>query len=376
MKRTRTSDGAVMTRIDGAVTRSSRTRAFRAAMAVGASAALLATAGCVTTGDSGGDGETVTMRINTGVPPSHHYAKNVWKPWIEKVDEETGGAVKVEIYDGDTLGSFGTALSDIQGNVYDGTFIVPEYFEDSELFPYTIGPMPYAYPDIETGNEVLENFVDEYEDEMTAEGVVLAGSTVSDLYNIYSTKPVESIDDLKGMQFRASSESNAELFQEWGAAPVQMTTGEVYQGLERGTVDATAYTNVGALGFKFYEVAPHISAVEAYGTLVAPAISEQFLDGLPDDTRKVFDESLLPELGELARATYSKEVGQANETLAAEDGVDIIEMSDAELTEFKTASEPVWDSWIEKADERGYDGQAMADTWMELLEEAGGERPF
>ncbi|WP_232483120.1 TRAP transporter substrate-binding protein [Brevibacterium yomogidense] len=316
------------------------------------------------------------MRINTGVPPSHHYVKNVWDPWTEKVDEETDGAVTIEIYDGDTLGSFGTALSDIQGNVYDGTFIIPEYFEDSDLFPYTIGPMPYAYPDIDTGNEVLEKFVDKYEDEMTADGVVLPAATVSDLYNIYSTKPVEKLDDLAGMQFRASSESNADLIKAWGAAPVQTTTGEVYQGLERGTIDATAYTNVGALGFKFYEVAPHISAVEAYGTLVAPAISQQFLDGLPDDTRQVFEDSLLPELGELARATYGMEVDDANDTLASEDGVDIIEMSDEDLSEFKEASEPVWEDWIEEADERGHDGQEMVDTWMDLLEEAGGERPF
>lgn len=358
--------------------RSKKSRLSRAALAAFASAALLATAGCVDSGggEGGGDGATITMRINTGVPPSHHYAKNVWAPWVEMVDDETDGAVKVEIYDGDTLGSFGTALSDIQGGVYDGSFIIPEYFEDSDLFPYTIGPLPYSYPDIETGNEVLSKFVEKYEDEMTADGVVMPAATLSDHYNIYSTKPIEKLDDLSGMQFRASSETNADLIKAWGAAPVQMTTGEVYQGLERGTIDATAYTNVGAIGFKFFEVAPYISMVEAYGTLVAPAISEQFLDNLPDDTRKIFDETLLPELGELALKTYGMEVDEANETLAGEDGATIIEMSDEELAEFKEAAEPVWQNWIDDADARGHDGQEMVDTWMDLLEEAGGERPF
>jgi TRAP-type C4-dicarboxylate transport system substrate-binding protein len=356
---------------------STHSRTLTSLLAIGIAGALLTTSGCVDTGSSGDDnGGTVTLRVNTGVPPGHHYAKNVWKPWQKKVEEETDGKVEVQIYDGDTLGSFGSALSDLKGNVYDATFVIPEYFEDSDLFPYTIGPMPYAYPDIKTGNRVLEKFVEEHEDEMQEDGVRIAGATVSDLYNIYSTKPVKTVGDLKGMQFRASSESNADLIKAWGASPVQMTTGEVYQGLERGTVDATAYTNVGAIGFKFFEVAPNVSAVNAYGTLVAPAFSEQFLDKLPDDVKSTFDESLIPELRELARATYSKEVDEANETLDSNDNVNIIDMSNSELDDFKKASKPVWEDWMKTADEKGYDGQQLFNDWMELLEDAGGERPF
>jgi TRAP-type mannitol/chloroaromatic compound transport system substrate-binding protein len=70
-------------------------------------------------------------------------------------------------------------------------------------------------------------------------------------------KPINSIEDLKGLKIRFFG-LGGKVLQEVGAAPQLIAGGEIYQALELGTIDASEYSmpavdnNMG-----FYEVAEH-----------------------------------------------------------------------------------------------------------------------
>lgn len=335
-------------------------------------------AGCGLGGATGEGGDGATLRINTGTPPSHHITTNVWEPWAKLVEQETDGRVNVEIYSGTTLGSLTTALTDLSNGVYDAGTVVPNYFEDSNLFPLTIAGLAFAYPDIETGNKVLTGYIDQHRDDIGIEGIEMATPSVSDRYALFSTTPIRRVEDLEGLQVKVQGPSGARLFEAWGADPVQMSSSETYQALERGTIDVAPYTLVGDMGTKYHEVAPFVTLLNSTGTMSIPSVSQKFLDGLSDDLRRTFEEVLIPELGELNQQTYTKELVKAEEKLPqliGEAGA-IIELSPEQLRTFRVPAEAQWKAWVAEADDKGYDGQRLVNDWTTLLEKTGADAPY
>lgn len=319
----------------------------------------------------------ITMRLNTGMPPSHHLTKNVWGPWAERVARETGGRVRVEIFHADTLGSLDTAVQDLRGGVYDAGTVVPNYFEDSSLFPLTVTGLAGSYPDISTGNRVLGEFAARHAGQVRIDGIATAAPSVSDPYLLFSTRPITSVDDLRGLLVKVQGPSEQALVESWGGNPVQIATSETYQALERGTIDVAPYTLVGNAGAKFHEVAPFVTALDSGGTVSMPAVAGRFLDRLPPDLRDVFDERLLPGLSELNLRTYALELDRAR-TQLAQDAPDVrfVDLVPAERERFRAGAREQWTRWAGRAADRGLDGDALVGEWKALLGDAGAGPPF
>lgn len=80
---------------------------------------------------------------------------------------------------------------------------------------------------------------------------------------------LRSPDALQGKKIRATSKGHAALLQALGAAPVVLSVGDVYQALQRGTVDGAVGGLQGMVGLKHYEVAKYVMASNgALGTYV------------------------------------------------------------------------------------------------------------
>ncbi len=94
---------------------------------------------------------------------------------------------------------------------------------------------------------------------MTAKhGVFFLGATPMAGENIWSKKPLNSIDDLKGLKMRAGGLA-ADTFAALGASIVTVPGGEIYAALERGVIDAAEFTTPTVnYGYGFQEVAKYI----------------------------------------------------------------------------------------------------------------------
>lgn len=335
--------------------------------------------GPTSTGDGAPAYENVTIKINTGVPPTHHLNQNVFLPWKDMVEEATDGAVTVDLYDADTLGSLSTVLADMAAGLYDVGIIVPTFFLDSPTYALTVANLVAAAPDQATANQVISEFFAEHSDLITVPGVEVLGASVTTMYEVWSQSPMTSIDDLRGKQIRVGSALEADAVSMLGAVPVQLSPSETYQGLERGTVNAAYWPPESALGFKVPEVAPHLFETGMATTGIAIGIRENLMDGFSDPLRDLFETELLPELPVLLAASYGK-VGEANEAgiQALVDAGDLtrVKISEEESRQVAAASEPLWQDWIAEANSRGLDGDQLVADWLRILESTGAERPF
>ena len=328
-------------------------------------------------GENNASSEVFEMNVGNWQPSTHHYAYNVLEPWKEYVEEKTGGRIKVNLYHGGTLGSSTSAWEDVKGGVYDVGLVVATYYFDSELFPYTIGNLPFAFPDAVTAARVVEKIGEKYAKDAFND-VVLMGVTSTDPYDLFSTKPVRKVEDMKNAKMRVQGKSDSELIKSLGTTPVSMSVNETYEALQKGTLDMTFYTPIGGVGMKFYEVAPYITKMGVSVTPLLAVMNQSFYDKLPDDLKQMFDEDFNPKLIELYNESYTKELEKAYEELEklVEGKGEIITLTPKELNEFKKHAKGQWDKWVEDANARGYDGEAMMNDFKQLIQEEGLELPF
>jgi len=106
--------------------------------------------------------------------------------------------------------------------------------------------------------------------------------------NIFSIRPIKSLDDLKGVKIRVmESEIIIDAWKILGAQPVPMPYGEVYSALQTKTIDAAENMVFAYSGMKFYEVAPYYNLTEHQGCPCLLIASKSTLDKFPRDLREL-----------------------------------------------------------------------------------------
>ncbi|MFC4025282.1 TRAP transporter substrate-binding protein [Oceanobacillus longus] len=324
------------------------------------------------------DGTTLTLNHWLS---SNHYIADAIVEWADIVEDKTEGRVKVEVYSDGALGSQLQAHEDIAGGVYDIGEITVSTMEDTSIFVHSIGNLPFAFDNIDTSFDVMGDYLDKYGEEIYEENnLVYMSNSTSFNYALHSRTPIRNIDDAKGKIINASANSMASVFKEWGSTRESMAFSELYQAIQRGTIDALWVPAPAAYDTNFYEVAPYITKFNgpAYNFQAAFVMSPSAFEGLPDDLKPLFEDELFPLLGEMHKESYPKEeeVWSTIDELLADSEGEVIELTAEEEAEFQKGAKPVWDEWVEEANDKGYPGDEMMDDFRKLLEEEGVEIPF
>lgn len=187
------------------------------------------------------------------------------------VKERTGGRITVEVFHSAQLGEEKDTIEQTRAGVIDlnrvslGPFngLVPES---------TVPSLPYIFRstdhmrkvmDGEIGNEILAGF-----EPHGLIGLAFYDGGARSFYN--SQKPINSIEDLKGMKFRVmQSDIFVDMVNALGANATPMPYGEVYSAIETGVIDG-AENN-----WPSYESAKHAEVAKNYSLdehLIVPEV--------------------------------------------------------------------------------------------------------
>lgn len=327
--------------------------------------------------ESGNTAGEFEIDINNWTNSSHHYAYNAWEPWKELVEEKTDGRVTVNIHHGSSLGSSSAVYQDVRGGLYDVSLVVANYFYDTGFFPYTIGNLPFALEGPEEAAAIMSEFGEKYASE-DLKDVIIMPASATDGYDLFSTTPVKSAADMEGLKMRVNGKSENAFVEALGGVPVSLSTEDTYEGLEKGMIDTAFYTPIGAVGLMFHEPAPYVTKLAVSVTPVIPIMNAQFFESLPEDLQTLFTEELNPALTDLFTDSYATLLEESHAEIEADlaDRGEFITLDDSVYEEFRTLGADAWDIWIEDANDKGYDGQAMVDDFLQMLEEEGYPAPF
>ena len=155
--------------------------------------------------------------------------------------------------------------------------------------------LPYIFDSIEHMDRTIlkTELFKKVNDGATKKGVrVLSLVVVGGFSGIANTKkPVNTLEDLKGLRIRAMDKSQAQYIEAWGAGTVIVPWAEIYNALQTGIADGYLNAAVVPLLFKHTEVLKHYSDIRYSAPLRLAICSEEWYRKLPADQRKIVDDA-------------------------------------------------------------------------------------
>jgi TRAP-type C4-dicarboxylate transport system substrate-binding protein len=193
-------------------------------------------------------------------PPSGLRVNSV-KLWFKLIEEETDGRVKVKPFFGGAMGKASEALKLVADGSVDMAFVFPDFYPKQlkannifKLFPQGPGSwenISWIY------NKVYET-IPLFSEELAKQNQKALYITSAVPAAMCATYPVNSIDDLKGKKWRASSRWHLAYLKAMGATPVSVPWGDCYMALQTGIIDGVLTDYDGLHDTKLDEAAPNI----------------------------------------------------------------------------------------------------------------------
>ncbi len=247
------------------------------------------------------------LKLHSFVPPNHVIWTDVLTPWAAEVAKRSNNQLTVRLFPSMQLGGKPPELyrQTAQG-ITDATFTLPGY--TSNDFPMmALTELPGTADSAEDGTKKLwANFdkflAREYKDTKV---LMLWNSDTASLMS--KTKPIRTMEDMKGMKIRTPSAAQSAQIEALGGIPIDMPVTQIYNNLDRGVIDATQIPLSAALDFKLIEVAKYFTIEAPLGrSPFLVAMNRSRYEKLPANLRKVIDDTTGLSLSLKGAATYDK----------------------------------------------------------------------
>jgi TRAP-type C4-dicarboxylate transport system substrate-binding protein len=163
---------------------------------------------------------------------------------------------------------------------------------------------------------------------------------------IHSRKPIAKLEDVHGLKISAQSRPVGEGIERLGAAPVTMPVSELYQSLQRGTIDAAMIGWPAHQAYKLSEVSSYHVNVPLGSEVTFMVMNKDSYAKLPQKGRAAIDR----EIGEGFQRFIGNSLDQLDEKeskeTAAKPGQSVITLPPQEAERWKSRTAPVTESWV------------------------------
>lgn len=277
------------------------------------------------------------LKFASFVPPTHVVDKAVITPMVEAFNAAGVGDTTIKVFPAGELGKGPQQqYKRMSTGVAELAFILPGFTE--KLFPILTGyELPGLYADGESATLAMWDGFDAISAEVDR-GVPLAMWANNPTILITRGKAVRSPKDLEGLKIRIANSKTAAVIDAWGGVPVNMPPTEAYQALSTGVVDGIYIDPSAFQSYKLFEVADY-ATVNVPGSISAfmIAISNDSYGALSGDEKAALHAASGEALSLQATAAFRKS-GDAGLTLAAENGLELLTLSEAEIAAFQAKS--------------------------------------
>jgi len=333
--------------------------------------ALAAFVGLALAPNSAGSQE-VTLRLHSFLPPVANPVKHFMVPWAEKVEKESKGRIKVQVYPSMQLGGKAEQLlTQVRDGVVDVAWTLPG-FTPGVMPKLEIFELPLLHRSTHATVTALQDYVDKYmQKDFEPYHVLLVHCHAGALF--MTKDPINKIEDFEGMKLRSYSRTNAWILEALGAAPLQVALPELAPMLSKGTVSGSILP---------YEIAPSVKMQDltSYFTTLAPPqprlstaiftflMNKQKYESLPPDLRKVIDDNSGRKLAPFAIEIWDRIELDGEQVMHSKPKNKFVQLSTEATAKFKKKVQPVFDRFKKLLDDGGDNGAKVL-AEVEALEE-------
>lgn len=324
---------------------------------------LLAGAAVATMVSFGAHAQEVTLTIHHFLGPKAPAQSKMIEPWAKKIEEESNGRIKFEIFPSMSLGGKPPELyRQVRDGVADIIWTLPGYTPG--VFPrLEVFELPGVHlGDARATNLAMWDMKDAYAEDLKDVHVLAAHVHAGQAIHL-TKKDVRTVDDVKGLKLRTPTRTGSWMIEAWGAEPVGMPVPDLPQAMSLGVVDG---------GLVPFEVVPPLKLAELvsysvegegvnsrFGTSTFLfAMNKDRYDSLPDDLKEIIDRNsgrdFAAEIG-----TVWNDVEEVGKKMINGGKGQVVKLTPQQKATFDGPAETVANRWIEEANSNGIDGAKL-----------------
>lgn len=304
--------------------------------------------------------------MSSWLPPKHPIVVNAFQPWAEEVEKVTDGRVTVRIM-GKPLGSPPAHFDMARDGIADVTFGLHSFTEDDRFKRARLGQFSFLGDDAVANSKAYWSI---YGGKLNAaeehKGTHLLGLFMHGPGVLHNNKrKIETPADMQGLKLRVPGGYVGELVSALGAAPVFMSSPEVYEKLSRGVIDGVAFTYEALTAFNLTDYVKYSMTVPGgiYNTTWFFVINEDKWNSLSEEDRAAIDA--------ISGEAFAERVGKAwNDADTAArteigDKIDFYEASPEVVSALREAATGLENAWADSLGD-GYDGKAALAEFRQM----------
>jgi TRAP-type C4-dicarboxylate transport system substrate-binding protein len=301
----------------------------------------------------------------TGLSPAGGGNSIFFNAWAKRVNDASNGALRIEVRDGTTLANYGNVYDRVLTDVVQIGWAIHQVIGGK--FPLSeVAGLPFVSAGGPGASQALWRLHksgmldDEYKDIVPLIFVVFGPAQVH-----YGKAP-RGIDDLGNVKVGVQGKVPSQLVSALGGTPISVQPGDMYEALQRGTVDASIISWSGFAPYKLQEVTTqHVEGSLGQSTSMF-FMSRKRYDALPEAARKALEmvaaESTTKEFADHFNAQWL----ESRAPVAADAKHKINELSAAQNDKWQAAAAPIISEWAKGR----HDGEKVLDAYKKLYADA------
>jgi TRAP-type C4-dicarboxylate transport system substrate-binding protein len=308
------------------------------------------------------------LRLASYLPPDHNSTRLIIEPLIAKIDEYSGGTVKVQNFPGGQLATANGTLNAVKSGIANMGLIGVGFVGD--LMPLsTIAEVPGVFSDPRKGHSAYWQLVQDtlLEAEFLPNEVhpIMLSLLPQNQLVLAKKIDVNALSDLAGLKVRVPHAVAGDAVSALGMVPVEMAATDLYLALERGTIDG-AITQIAAVSaYNLDEVTEAVTTNLSMGSIgFFMVIAESDWQRMTNEQQDAMARAGI-EIGTGSVATLVEANDLARNQLG-KNGMTFMTLNDTVMAEINAALANVLDTWISTVSVRNELAAEVAQTFVAL----------
>lgn len=228
--------------------------------------------------------QAATWDMPTPYPENNFHEVNI-KKFAEDVKAATGGALDIKVHTGGSLIQHPEIRNAVRsGQVPIGEFLLSRLSNENPVFG--VDSVPFLATNYDQAMKLWKASKSEVEGLLAKQNLMVLFTVPWPPQGVYTKNPLKSVDDLKGVKFRAYNAATERLAELAGAVPTQVEVPDVPQAFATGRVDAMITSPSTGVNTKAWDFVNYFYHTQAWLPKNIVVVNRDAFEGLDAKTKK------------------------------------------------------------------------------------------
>lgn len=289
--------------------------------------------------------------------------------WAQEVNKATNGEVEIQIFPGGTLSAAPDTLDAVKTGMCDIGWIFTSFYPNQ--FPF-IDVVTLPMMGIDSAELATNVLWDLYESEAIVKEelkdfqMLMLFTNTPNLIGT-SKKPVASLADIAGLKLRAPTGAATTMVKDWGANPIAMGPGDMYQAVQKGVIDGYVFEYAGIGNYALDEVSQYYTELNIFVGPFMLLMNKGKWDSLPKEVQEQILSVSGRETSLGAATCFTDDAMKTREKIISNGGT-VVEFTPEAYAEFKVAADKYNSEWVASHEADGVDASQFFDKTLQLIE--------